>query len=313
MLYRDFGKTGWKVSAVGLGTWNLGGQWGEMSEETALRIIHRSFETGMNLIDTAEAYGTQHGLSEIRLGKALGGRRHLACIVSKIGHYGARSGGRVPKNTPDMIRLCGHAILGRLHTDWVDVMLCHEATIEDPSIYIQGFDELAKEGHIRCYGISTNSLDVIKKFNDLSGGKCAVVELDYSLVNRASEADVLPYCLENGIAVLVRGPVAMGLLAGKYDKSTRFTDEVRSAWHDGGERQAKLDKQLAIVEKLAKVVKPGQEMVTAAIRFTFSHPTLPCSIPGATSPEQVETNAAAGERELTSDERRKILAAIDRS
>jgi myo-inositol catabolism protein IolS len=313
MLYRDFGKTGWKVSAVGLGTWNLGGQWGEMSEETALRIIHRSFETGMNLIDTAEAYGTQHGLSEIRLGKALGGRRHQAYIVSKIGHYGGRSGGRVPKNTPDMIRLCGHAILGRLHTDWVDVMLCHEATIEDPSIYIQGFDELVKEGHIRCYGISTNSLDVIKKFNDLSGGKCAVVELDYSLINRASETDVLPYCFDNGIAVLVRGPVAMGLLAGKYDKSTKFTDEVRSAWHDGGERQAKLDKQLAVVEKLRGVVKPGQEMVTAAIRFTFSHPTLPCSIPGATSPEQVVTNAAAGERELTSDERRKILAAIDQS
>ena len=265
----------------------------------------------MNLIDTAEAYGTQHGLSEIRIGKALGGRRHLTYIVSKIGNYGARSGGRVPKNTPDMIRLCGHAILGRLHTDWVDVMLCHEATIEDPSIYIQGFDELVKEGHIRCYGISTNSLDVIKKFNDISGGKCAVVELDYSLINRTSEVDVLPYCQKNGIAVLVRGPVAMGLLAGKYDKSTRFTDEIRSAWHDGGERQAKLDKQLAIVEKLKKVVKPGQEMVTAAIRFSFSHPTLPCSIPGATSPEQVITNAAAGQRELTADERRKILAAIE--
>ena len=310
MLYRDFGRTGWKVSAVGLGTWNLGGQWGDMTEDSALQIIHKSFETGMNLIDTAEAYGTQHGLSEIRLGKALGGRRHLTYIVSKIGHYGGRSGGRVPKTTPDMIRLCGHAILGRLHTDWLDVVLCHEATIEDPSIYIQGFDALVKEGHVRCYGISTNSLEVIKKFNDLSGGKCAVVELDYSLINRSAESDVLPYCQEHGIAVLVRGPVAMGLLSGRYDKSTKFTDEVRSAWHDGGERQARLDKQLAVVEKLRKVLKPGQEMVTAAIRFTFSHPTLPCSIPGATKPEQVVTNAAAGERELTADEKKKILAVI---
>jgi myo-inositol catabolism protein IolS len=310
MLYRDFGKTGWKISAVGLGTWNLGGQWGQMDEDTALRIVHKSFETGMNLIDTAEAYGTEHGLSEIRIGKALGGRRHLTCLVSKIGNYGARSGGKVPKNTPDMIRLCGHAILGRLHTDWVDVMLCHEGSITDPSIYIQGFDALVKEGHIRCYGISTNSLDVIRKFNDISGGKCAVVELDYSLLNLTPEKDVLPYCQQNGIAVLIRGPVAMGLLSGRYDKATKFTDEVRAAWHDGGERQARLDKQLAIVERLKKVVKPGQEMVTAAVRFSFSHSTLPVSIPGATKVEQVVTNAAAGERELTQDERNKLLAAV---
>jgi myo-inositol catabolism protein IolS len=310
MLYRDFGKTGWKVSAVGLGTWNLGGQWGQMDEDTALRIVHKSFETGMNLIDTAEAYGTQHGLSEIRIGKAIGGRRHLTYIVSKIGNYGTRSGGKVPKNTPDMIRLCGHAILGRLHTDWVDIMLCHDGSITDPSIYIQGFDLLVQEGHIRCYGISTNSLDVLKKFNDVSGGKCAVVEADYSLLNLTPEKDILPYCQQNGIAVLVRGPVAMGLLSGRYDKATKFTDEVRAAWHDGGDKQAKLDKQLAMVEKLKKVVQPGQDMVTAAVRFSFSHPTMPVSIPGATKPEQVTTNAVAGDRELTVDERNKLLAAV---
>jgi aryl-alcohol dehydrogenase-like predicted oxidoreductase len=310
MLYRDFGRTGWKVSAVGLGTWNLGGQWGQMDEDTALRIVHKSFETGMNLIDTAEAYGTQHGLSEIRIGKAIGGRRHLTYIVSKIGNYGVRSGGKVPKNTPDMIRLCGHAILGRLHTDWVDVMLCHEGSIADPSIYIQGFDLLVQEGHIRCYGISTDNLDVLRKFNDVSGGKCAVVEVNYSLLNLTPEKDILPYCQQNGIAVLVRGPVAMGLLSGRYDKTTKFTDEVRAAWHDGGQKQAKLDKQLAIVEKLKKVVQPGQEMVTAAVRFSFSHPTMPVSIPGATKPEQVVTNAAAGDRQLTTDERNKLLAAV---
>jgi aryl-alcohol dehydrogenase-like predicted oxidoreductase len=310
MLYRDFGKTGWKVSAVGLGTWNLGGQWGPMDEETALRIIHRAIDTGMNLIDTAEAYGTQHGLSEIRLGRALGGRRHLAYIVSKIGHYGARSGQRVPKTTPDMIRLCGHAILGRLHTDWVDVVLCHEGDIKDPTVYLLGFDELVREGHVRCYGISTNSLDVLKNFDSASGGKCAVVEVDYSLLNLAPEKDILPYCRERGIAVLVRGPLAMGLLSGRYDSSTRFTDEVRSAWHDNGPRQAKLEQQLAKVEKLKRLVKPGQEMATTAVRFSFSHPAMPVSIPGATKPEQVVANAAAGERELTESERAALVAAV---
>jgi myo-inositol catabolism protein IolS len=309
MLYRDFGRTGWKISAVGLGTWNLGGQWGQMDEETAQRIIHKSFETGMNLIDTAEAYGTQHGLSEIRIGKAIGGRRHLTYIVSKIGNYGARSGGKVPKNTPDMIRLCGHAILGRLHTDWVDVMLCHEGSITDPSIYIQGFDLLVQEGHIRSYGISTNSLEVVQKFNEVSGGKCAVVEVDYSLLNRAPEKELFPYCQQNGIAVLARGPLAMGLLSGKYDHTTKFTDEIRSAWHDGAGKQKKLDEQLSTVQKLRKVVQPGKDMVTSAIRFSFSHPVMPVSIPGATTPEQVVGNAAAGDRELSSSEHAQLSAA----
>jgi len=310
MLYREFGKTGWKMSAVGLGTWNLGGQWGQMDEDTALRIVHKSFEVGMNLIDTAESYGTEYGLSEIRIGKALGARRHQTYIVSKIGNYGQRSGGRVPKNTPDMIRLCGHAILGRLHTDWVDVMLCHEGNIDDPSIYIQGFDMLVKEGHIRCYGISTNNLDVLRKFNEVSRGKCAVVEVDYSLLNLAAEEELLPYCLQNGIAVLARGPLAMGLLSGRYDKTTRFTDEIRGVWHDGGSKQAKLDKQLAAVDRFRKIASPGQEMVTAAIRFSFSHSVMPVSIPGATRPDQVAGNAAAGDRELTADERSKLVAAF---
>lgn len=310
MLYRAFGKTGWQVSAVGLGTWNLGDQWGEIGEETALRIIHRAIDRGMNLLDAAESYGLINGLSELRLGRALGAARHRLYLVSKIGNWGKRSGQGVPKTTPDMIRLCGHACLGRLHTDWIDLMLCHEGNIEDPSIYLQGFEQLEQEGHIRAYGISTTSAAVLQRFNEMSGGKCAAVELDYSLLNRAPEDDLLPYCQEHGIAVLIRGPVAMGLLSGKYTAESRFTDTVRSSWHEDEASQAALLAKLDRVDRLKQAVAPGEEMVTAALRYTFSHPTLPVTIPGATKPEQVEINAAAGERELTPAERQALLDAL---
>lgn len=300
MLYREFGKLGWQVSAIGMGTWNIGNQWGEVDEATAWATVRAAYESGMNLFDTAESYGIPNGLSEERLGAALVGIRHRVFIVSKIGHWGERTGQAVPKTTVDMIRLCAHASLHRLRTDWHDVLLCHEGDIEDPTIYLEGFEALKAEGKLRAYGISTNNLEVLKRFNVY--GTCSVVEVDYSLFNRAPESDILPYCQEHGIGVLVRGPLAKGLLSGKYGPGAVFHDAVRSQWHDGGRQQAQLDQRLAQVEKLKEKYKPGEEMVTAALRFVISHPTAPVAIPGAKSPEQARMNAAAGARVLSAGE-----------
>ncbi len=85
MLYRDFGKTGLKVSAIGLGTWNIGNQWGEIDEDTALATVHAALDHGVNIIDTAESYGIPCGLSEERLGRALKGKRDGVHIITKIG------------------------------------------------------------------------------------------------------------------------------------------------------------------------------------------------------------------------------------
>jgi aryl-alcohol dehydrogenase-like predicted oxidoreductase len=293
MKYRAFGKLEWPVSAVAMGTWNIGNQWGELDEGTVWATIRTAYESGINLFDTAESYGIPNGLSEERLGRGLVGIRHHVYIVSKIGHWGKRTGQAVPKTTPDMIRLCCHASLGRLRTDWIDVELCHEGNIEDPSVYLEGFELLKEQGRIRAYGISTNSLEVLKRFN--VHGSCDVVEINYSLLNRAPEADLLPYCQEHGIAVLVRGPLRRGLLSGKYEPGHRFTDSVRSRWHEDPETQAQLDRELAQVEALKAKLEPGTEMVTAALRYVISHPVAPVAIPGAKSPEQAAMNAAAGD------------------
>ncbi len=304
MLYREFGKLGWQVSAIGMGTWNIGNQWGEIDDVTAWATVRSAFDYGMNLFDTAESYGIPNGLSEERLGTALAGLRQNVYVVSKVGHWGKRTGQGVPKTTVDMIRLCVHASLHRLRTDWLDVVLCHEGNIEDPSVYLEGFGVLKQRGRIRAHGISTNSLDVLKRYN--VNGTCSVVEVNYSLLNREPEADLLPYCQEHGIAVLVRGPLSRGLLAGNYTVDSVFTDTVRARWNKDGEARAEFEEKIGQVEKLKTTLEPGDEMVTAALRYVISHPVAPVAIPGSKSPEQAAMNAAAGEKALSAAELKKL-------
>jgi myo-inositol catabolism protein IolS len=304
MLYRPFGTTGLNLSMIGMGTWNIGNQWGEIDESTALATVHAAVDGGINLFDTAESYGIPAGLSEERLGKALVGKRDQVHIVTKIGRWGRRSGQTVPMTTVDIIRLCTHASLYRLRTDYIDIMLCHEGKIEDPSVYLEGFELLQQQGYIRTFGISTDKLKVLKRFN--VNNTCSVVEVDYSLLNRKAEAEFFPYCQEHNVAVLVRGPLHKGLLSGKYSADMTFTDTVRSEWYLDPVQQAKLESNFAKVERL-KSHLTGPDMVTAALRFAVSHPIQPVAIPGAKSPDQVVINAQAGRQLMSAAERQQLI------
>ena len=309
MLYRDFGRLGWKVSAIGLGTWNLSNQWGPVDDSTAYETVRAALDGGMNLIDTAEAYGIPFGLSEQRLGVALTGIRHKVFIVSKIGHWGQRIGHMVPKTHPELVRLCAHAILYRLRTDWVDMMLCHEGRPDNPDVYLDAFEGLKKEGKIRAYGISTDSLELLRRFT--ARGACEAVEVNYSLLNRSAEKELLPYCRENGIAVLIRGPLAMGMLSGKYSADSVFTDSVRASWNTKEQAHERFLRQAAKVDKLKAVLKPGSEMIAAALRFVISHPACPVAIPGAKSPAQAAMNASAGDRALSEQEIAQLTSLVE--
>jgi myo-inositol catabolism protein IolS len=308
MIYRDFGKTGWKASAVSLGAWNIGNQWGDVDAVTAFATIRAALDQGINLIDTAEAYGIPQGLSEERVGGALAGIRHQYYIVTKIGNWARRAGHPITREVPDHIILSAHACLYRLRTDWLDVVLCHEGDIEDPSVYLEAFEILKKQGKTRYYGISTNNLDVLRRFNQ--NGTCSVVETDYSLINRGPEKEFLPYCQEQGIAVMVRGPLSKGLLSGKYDINSNFGDTIRRGWNTGGNARAQFQKGIQVVAALKKVVQPGEEMVTTALRYVISHPASPVAIPGAKSPQQVVMNARAGERLLLPEEIARLTAVL---
>ncbi|MFT5367675.1 MAG: myo-inositol catabolism protein IolS [Candidatus Latescibacterota bacterium] len=295
MIHRRFGKTGWDVSVVGLGTWNLGNQWGDMSDAQASDILLASIDQGMNLLDTAESYGIPNGMSEMRIGKTItSSMRDKLYVVSKVGNWGKRTNGSVPKTSADSIRVCGHACLGRMRTDRIDVLLCHEGNIKDPTVYVEGFEELVAEGCVRAYGISTNSLDVLITFYDISKGACAVVEVDYSLLNRKPEDGFLDYCLEKDLGILVRGPLAKGVLSGKFDRDSVFTDTVRNDWNVGESGRVGYEQMLDRLEVIKATVGDDSKLVETSLRYVIAHKSNPVVIPGATKVSQVESNAVAG-------------------
>ena len=303
MIYRDFGRTGWKVSTIGLGTWNIGNQWGDIDDTTAWSTVRAAYDAGMNLFDAAESYGVPNGLSEERLGVALAGIRHNVYVVSKIGNWGKRTGGGIPKDSVDQIRACAHASLHRLRTDYHDVLLCHEGDIEDPSVYLQAFKVLQEEGRLRVHGISTNSLEVLKRYN--ADGSCKVVEVDYSILNRAPEEGLLEYCQKQAIGVLIRGPLARGLLSGNYSADSTFDDEIRQTYNPGGSQRQEFERKIAEVDKLRGLLQPD-EMVPRSLQYVISHPSEPVAIPGAKSAEQARANAAAGDVVLSEEELQRL-------
>jgi myo-inositol catabolism protein IolS len=302
MQYRTLGKTGWRVSAVSMGCWGISGQWGPVEEKQALDTINAAIEAGVNLFDTADSYGL--GQSEIYTGKALKSKRSETYIATKVGNWGRRQEDPLGFKSIYSIINCCHASLYRLDTDYIDLYQCHIGTPENPEIFVEAFELLKKEGKIRHYAISTNDLDSLKALN--SEGACASCQINYSLFSRRPENDILPYCLDNNIGVLLRGPIAQGLLADKFSTDTKFEDSVRDKWNPGEDQRddflAKLDK----VAALRELVPDGTNMVDFALKFTLANPAVTCPIPGMKTPEQAKQNAAAADGELDKATLKKI-------
>jgi len=305
--YRTFGKTGWEVSAIGMGCWAIGGNaWGPTDDSDSLAAIEASLDAGVNLLDTADAYGIGHSEELIR--QALSGRdREKVYIATKFGNYGRMQGHPLPFTSKYHVFLCCDASLHRLGTDYVDLYQCHIGNPDDPNIFLDACDELVQKGKVRAYGISTNSLDAVKAFN--ARGTCSVVQLDYSILNRKPEGDLLPYCAEHGIGTLIRGPLAMGKLSGKMSPETTFPEtDTRQRWAATEESRVKFRRDLEAVERLRFLAADDRTMAQAALAFVLAQPGVTVAIPGAKNPAQALANAAAAERPLTADDRARIDA-----
>ena len=307
MKQRRLGKTGWDVSAVSMGCWGIGGQWGEVSERQAIRTVHAALDAGVNLFDTADSYGL--GQSEILLGKALADRRSAGYVATKVGNWARRQDDPPGLKSIYSIIGCCHASLYRLGMDTIDLYQCHVGSPERPEIFVEAFELLKEQGKIRHYAISTNDLSALKALD--VNGQCAACQINYSILNRTAERDILPYCRDHDIGVLLRGPIAQGLLTGKFDETTRFDDMVRSGWNAGGARQTFLSR-LAVVSRLRSVLRPGQSMLEMALQFTLAHPAVTCPIPGMKTPEQARANAAAADGELDAEQIDAIAAICPR-
>jgi aryl-alcohol dehydrogenase-like predicted oxidoreductase len=231
--------------------------------------------------------------------------RDRVLLASKAGNYARRASAPLPFTSWLHVKLCCEASLFRLRTDYLDLLQCHlgSATEAETEVFLEGFTRLKQAGLIRAWGVSTNSVEVLRRFN--AGGECATCQLDYSLLNRAPEETLLPYCRESGIGTLIRGPLAQGLLSGKFAPDTRFTDSVREGWNEGPGRERFLQR-LERVEQLRFLASDGRSLAQAALQYALANPAVTCVIPGARSPEQAAANAAAADGALSPEELQRI-------
>ncbi len=306
MIQRTLGKTGWQVGVMGFGAWGIGGQWGKVEKNAAINSIRAALDCGVNFFDTADAYGNPPGISEEWVGEALASVRDKVIIATKAGNFARRDGHPLAFTTPLHVELCCEASLHRMKIDCVDLLQCHLAQCTEPDIWFEAFDRLLRKGYIRAFGISTNSIEVVKAFN--RRGDCATCQLDYSYLNRSAEADVLPYCQENNIGTIIRGPLDKGIATGKFTRDSKFDDWVRRNWNEGDGRET-LHKKLDVVDKVRFLENDGRTLAQAALQFVVTHPAVSVAIPGAKNVDQAQANATAGEALLSDDEYAKVCEA----
>ncbi|ACO48236.1 aldo/keto reductase [Deinococcus deserti] len=300
MHYRQLGRTGIEVSEIGFGAWAIGGDaWGPVEDAASIRAMERALELGVNFIDTADVYGNGH--SETLVAQVIKNRRDQIVVASKgglMGHH--RDPNQEPVyDRPEKIIAAFEESLRRLQTDYIDVYFDHIwwNNPRETEAFLTAFDRLKQEGRVRAVGVSTDDFEYVQHFNH--GAALDVVQLDYSLLNRKAEQHILPYCLEQGIGVVVRGPLRMGMLTGKFTAGTEFPEgDVRHNWPREDWYQA----QLGQVQQLSALTSQERSLGQLALRFVLNHPAVSVAIPGGKTPEQVEQNVEASARPLLEEE-----------
>jgi aryl-alcohol dehydrogenase-like predicted oxidoreductase len=173
-------------------------------------------------------------------------------------------------------------------------------------VFVEGFQKLQREGKVRAYGVSTSDLDYLKVFN--SDGGCGTLQIDYGIVNRTAEAEIFPYCIEHDIGLIVRGPLAMGILTGKFTPDWTFPeDDWRRRWQENPEEREIFLQDLEKVEQLRPLAE-HRTMAQLALQFVMAQPAVTAAIPGAKNTRQLEGNVQAAVLPPLTDEE---LAQID--
>jgi aryl-alcohol dehydrogenase-like predicted oxidoreductase len=306
MFTRKLGRSNIEVSALGMGCWAIGGPffekgtplgWGEVDDEESIRAIHCALELGINFFDTANVYGTGH--SEQVLGKALAGKRSEVVIATKFNALFDEATREVTGSScaPADIRGACEDSLRRLNTDYIDLYQFHNGGYPaDQAVPVRDtLEELVKEGKIRAYGWSTDLSDRAEFFGQ--GPKCTSIQLQLNVLD--DNRDVIAVCEKHNLAAINRGPLAMGLLTGKYTASTKTSaDDVRGekspGWmkyfKDGKPSLEWLGKMEAVREILTN---GGRTLAQGALAWLWARSGQTIPIPGFRTVGQVEENCAA--------------------
>lgn len=293
MQYRILGSTGLKVSAVGLGTWQFGGEWGRsFSQREADAILDEAAEQGINLIDTAECYGDH--LSEDFIGDYLARRdRSRFIVATKFGHKFHAFMSRTEDFSADGMRLQLEASLRALRVETIDIYQFHSGSDEmfrNESLW-RSLEEQKRAGKIRHLGISILGKGSEVQAREARAVGAEVLQVIYNRLDRRPEQLYFPHAQREGLGVLARVPLASGLLSGRYRRGATFpAGDFRSTVDP-----AKLQRDLDEVSRLLDSEVPeGVPMSQWALRWCLENPAVTAVIPGCKSPAQVRSNAATG-------------------
>jgi aryl-alcohol dehydrogenase-like predicted oxidoreductase len=299
MFTRTLGKSGIRVSAVGLGTARIGGLGWREDDRTVpdepppidadIRAIHRALDLGINFFDTADVYGCGH--SERILGQALAGRRHQAVIATKFGETFDEQTGQPTEEelNPAYVRRACEASLRRLNTDYIDVYLFHirDHDLERAGEVRQTLETLAEEGKIRSYGWSTDDLERARVF--AQGPHCTAIEHRLNIMMDAPA--MLALCDELDLASINRIPLALGMLSGRWTRDTQLPqDDRRARFFEFEAFLQDLDKVQALRPLLTR---DGRSYVQGALGWIWARSPRTIPVPGFRTIEHVEEDAQA--------------------
>ncbi|MGY4773048.1 aldo/keto reductase [Kribbella sp. CWNU-51] len=312
METRTLGRTGRDVGVVGLGAWQLGGDWGDVDESDALAVLRSAVEGGVTFIDTADVYGD--GRSERLVGQVLKEYDSLT-VATKMG----RRVEQVPSNyTLDNFRAWNDRSRANLGVDTIDLVQLHcpPTPVYSTDAVFDALDTLVDEGRIASYGVSVETC--AEALTAIARPNVASVQIILNAFRLKPLDEVLPAAQKAGVGIIARVPLASGLLSGKYDESTVFGADDHRTYNrhgeafDVGETFSGVDfaTGLEAVRRLLPAVPTGATMPQFALRWILDQPGVTVVIPGARNPSQVAGNvAAAALPPLTPDQ----LAAVQQT
>ncbi|MQA92261.1 MAG: aldo/keto reductase [Gemmatimonas sp.] len=289
-----------EVSPIAFGTWQLGGEWGEFDEPEAIAAIRQAQQLGVNLFDTAHGYG--FGASERVLGKALRGaieHRRDEVVIATKGGLRMTDDGLVRDSSPDWLRQGLDESLEALGVDHVDLFQVHwpdpKVSFAESAGALQG---LVDDGKIHHVGVSNFDPAEIAEFAETR--PVETLQPPYDLFRRGIEAEVLPFCEEHDIGVLVYGALAHGLLTGAMDENTTFAPDD---WRSGAPffKGEDFHRNLEVVRRLQSLAQNrfGVSVSRLAIAWTLASPAVDVVIVGARHPGHIEDSVAAAELDLS--------------
>ncbi len=308
MRMNKLGNSDLIVSAVGAGTWAMGGDFfGAIDDKKCIDSICASLDNGVNLVDTAPIYGCGH--SESLVGQAIRGRRDKLVLCTKVGlRWGDVKGKCLKKDS--ILWECEQS-LQRLGTDYIDLYQMHWPDVNTPvEESMEALLKLQEQGKIRYIGVSNFSPELMER--TLKCGQIVSTQPQYSLLERDIEKDILPFCIEKNLGVLSYGSLGAGVLTGKFKEPPKAEKgDKRAGFYPFFEEPFWSKTQKLLVTLKAIADEHEKPIAHVAINWVSQQKGMTCALTGSKNVEQAIMNAEAGNWDLTADELARINAAYD--